>query len=80
MLGDQTRPASSQSRIARSPWLNSDLNAVGRAIVIENKWRVQRYGVHGTFVEESGPIGNLGPTPDVIVFGLEQLPINGVAP
>jgi hypothetical protein len=58
----------------------SDLNAVGRAIVIENKWRVQRYGVHGTFVEESGPIGNLGPTPDVIVFGLEQLPINGVAP
>jgi carboxylate-amine ligase len=41
-------------RLARSPWLNSDLDAVGRAIVIENKWRAQRYGVHGTVIEESG--------------------------
>src|SRR3954469_2071202 len=31
---------------------NKDLDAVGRAIVIENKWRAQRYGVHGTFVTE----------------------------
>jgi carboxylate-amine ligase len=43
-------------RIARNPWLNSDLEAVGRALVIENKWRAQRYGVHGTFVEEGGVI------------------------
>jgi carboxylate-amine ligase len=41
-------------RVARNPWLNADLDAVGRAIVIENKWRAQRYGVHGTFVEDSG--------------------------
>ena len=33
---------------------NRDLDAVGRAIVIENKWRAQRYGVHGTFVTEDG--------------------------
>ena len=25
-----------------------------RAIVVENKWRAQRYGVHGTFVDISG--------------------------
>ena len=25
-----------------------DINAVTRAIVVENKWRAQRYGVHGT--------------------------------
>ena len=29
---------------------NADLDAVKRAIVIENKWRAQRYGVQGTFV------------------------------
>jgi carboxylate-amine ligase len=31
-------------------WRNVDLDAVGRAIVVENKWRAQRYGVHGSFV------------------------------
>ena len=35
---------------------NRGLDAVGRAIVIENKWRAQRYGVHGTFVTEDGAI------------------------
>ena len=35
---------------------NRDLDAVGRAIVIENKWRAQRYGVHGTFVTEDGAV------------------------
>jgi carboxylate-amine ligase len=29
---------------------HADLDAVQRAIVVENKWRAQRYGVHGTFV------------------------------
>jgi glutamate---cysteine ligase / carboxylate-amine ligase len=43
-------------RVARSPWLNSSLDAVGRAIIIENKWRAQRYGVYGTFIEENGGI------------------------
>ncbi len=33
---------------------NADVDAVKRAIVVENKWRAQRYGVHGTFVTERG--------------------------
>ena len=37
-------------------WRNTDLDAVARAIVVENKWRAQRYGVHGTFVAEEGAI------------------------
>jgi glutamate---cysteine ligase / carboxylate-amine ligase len=43
-------------RVAHNPWLNSDLDAVGRAIIIENKWRAQRYGVHGTFIEGNGGV------------------------
>ncbi len=39
-------------RLVRDPWLNWDLSAVTRAIVVENKWRAQRYGVTGTFVDE----------------------------
>src|SRR6185295_10104808 len=41
-------------RLTRNPWQNWDLTAVTRAIVLENKWRAQRYGVHGTFVDISG--------------------------
>src|SRR5436853_151174 len=36
-------------RLTRNPWQNWDLTAVTRAIVVENKWRAQRYGLHGTF-------------------------------
>ncbi len=43
-------------RLTRNPSLNARLNAVSRAIVIENKWRAQRYGVHGTFVGENGAV------------------------
>jgi carboxylate-amine ligase len=43
-------------RLFRDPKLNADLNAEGRAIAVENKWRAQRYGVHGTFVGEGGAI------------------------
>jgi carboxylate-amine ligase len=41
-------------RLTRDPWLNWDLTPVMRAIVVENKWRAQRYGVHGSFVSENG--------------------------
>jgi carboxylate-amine ligase len=41
-------------RLSRDPWLNWDMTAVDRAIAVENKWRAQRYGVRGTFVEPSG--------------------------
>jgi glutamate---cysteine ligase / carboxylate-amine ligase len=37
-------------------WRNSNIDAVARAIVIENKWRAQRYGVHGTFVTDAGAV------------------------
>jgi carboxylate-amine ligase len=37
-------------------WRNADLDAVKRAIVVENKWRAQRYGVHGTFVIDDGAL------------------------
>src|SRR6202521_4391094 len=37
-------------------WRNADLDAVQRALVVENKWRAQRYGVHGTFVTQQGAL------------------------
>jgi carboxylate-amine ligase len=43
-------------RLTRNPELNRNINAVTRAIVVENKWRAQRYGVRGTFVGENGAI------------------------
>ena len=43
-------------RLVRNPELNRNINAVTRAVVVENKWRAQRYGVHGTFVGDNGAI------------------------
>jgi glutamate---cysteine ligase / carboxylate-amine ligase len=40
--------------LCRQPWLNWELTPVARAIVVENKWRAQRYGIHGTFVTDAG--------------------------
>jgi carboxylate-amine ligase len=40
--------------LVRNPLHNADISAVTRAIVIENKWRAQRYGVYGTFVDTDG--------------------------
>jgi glutamate---cysteine ligase / carboxylate-amine ligase len=42
-------------RIFFNPYLNADLTSVSRAIIVENKWRAQRYGIHGTFVNEARP-------------------------
>jgi carboxylate-amine ligase len=39
-----------------NPRCNQDLEAVGRALVVENKWRAQRYGVHGTFATLDGAV------------------------
>lgn len=36
--------------------LNRNIDAIGRAIVVENKWRAQRYGVRGTFIGHGGAI------------------------
>jgi carboxylate-amine ligase len=35
------------------PELNKGINAVDRAIAVENKWRAQRYGIHGSFVDRA---------------------------
>src|SRR5258705_1377819 len=43
-------------RVTYNPSLNADINAVTRAIAVENKWRAQRYGVHGTFVANGGSV------------------------
>ena len=42
--------------LSHRPRLNWELTAVARAIVVENKWRAQRYGIHGTFVTEDGAV------------------------
>jgi carboxylate-amine ligase len=42
--------------LTHNPLVNSEIGAVARAIVVENKWRAQRYGVQGTFVSEIGAI------------------------
>ena len=42
--------------LTRNPLVNQNIDAVGRAIVVENKWRAQRYGVRGTFVGENGAV------------------------
>lgn len=37
--------------LVRNPRLNAGIDPVERAIAAENKWRAQRYGVHGSFVD-----------------------------
>ena len=39
-----------------NPELNRNIDAIERAIVVENKWRAQRYGVRGTFIGHGGAI------------------------
>lgn len=41
-------------RLTRNPWLNWDISSVSRAIIVENKWRAQRYGINGSFVRVEG--------------------------
>jgi carboxylate-amine ligase len=38
------------------PEHNAGLDVVDRSIAVENKWRAQRYGLHGTFASRSGAI------------------------
>lgn len=37
--------------LVENPDVNADLNVVDAAIALENKWRAQRYGIHGSFVD-----------------------------
>ena len=38
------------------PRCNDGVDAVARAIAVENKWRAQRYGVHGSFATPEGSL------------------------
>jgi carboxylate-amine ligase len=35
------------------PETNKNITSVDRAIAVENKWRAQRYGIHGSFVDRA---------------------------
>jgi len=37
-------------------WCNANLTAVGRALIVENKWQAQRNGVQAVFATENGPV------------------------
>jgi carboxylate-amine ligase len=41
-------------RLSRDPFKNAEHDIVSRAIIQENKWRAQRYGIAGTFADLSG--------------------------
>lgn len=53
-------------RLTRNPQLNAGIGAVSRAIVVENKWRAQRYGVHGSLVADGGAMSIADLTAQVI--------------
>jgi carboxylate-amine ligase len=42
--------------LSRRQEVNADLDAVDRAIAVENKWRAQRYGIEATFASSAGAI------------------------
>jgi len=58
-------------RLFRDPQLNGGLDAVARAIVVENKWRAQRYGIHGTFAGIKG--GGALPVRDIVERTIESV-------
>jgi carboxylate-amine ligase len=53
--------------LVHDPWHNWDLTAVNRAIVVENKWRAQRYGVTSTFVDEQYGAISVGEMLDQVI-------------
>ena len=57
--------------LVEHPDLNADLDTVGRAIAVENKWRAQRYGTCATFVDARARTAR--PIADVLRFLLELI-------
>jgi hypothetical protein len=57
----------------RNPLQNRKISAVDRALIVENKWRAQRYGVNGTFVSGNG-------TGAVTVADMLEQVLEGVMP
>ena len=53
--------------------LHTDLTAASRAIIAENKWRAQRYGIHGSFIdEEERRLVSVSDTLDTLLDLLEE--------
>jgi carboxylate-amine ligase len=57
--------------LCRNPLHNFNITAVTRALIVENKWRAQRYGIHGTFVNEKG--GGAVTVPEMLENVLEEV-------
>lgn len=55
------------------------LNAVTRALARENKWRAQRYGIHGSFVTRDGAVAVADFLDRVIAMTAEDADILGCA-
>jgi carboxylate-amine ligase len=64
-------------RLVRLPHVNATLTPVQRAIAVENKWRAQRYGIHGTFVDETS--GKAVSVVDCLDQAIEDLAPDAVA-
>jgi len=58
--------------LALHPFENWELNAIGRAVIVENKWRAQRYGVHGTFATENGAVTVIDMVDELIATTIES--------
>jgi glutamate---cysteine ligase / carboxylate-amine ligase len=73
LLEDSLAIAALYRTLARNlflnPQRNADLDAVQRALVVENKWRAQRYGIRGTFVTPEGAVS----VADMLEHAVEQL-------
>jgi carboxylate-amine ligase len=65
--------------LALNPACNAKIDAVGRAIVVENKWRAQRYGVHGTLVGECGAVTIAQMLDDIVAETTEDADALGCA-
>ncbi|MDJ1160228.1 carboxylate-amine ligase [Chelatococcus sp. SYSU_G07232] len=52
----------------RNPSVNAGMTGASRAIIAENCWRAQRYGVHGSFVDErTRSARSVGETLDAVI-------------
>jgi len=60
LVEDSIAIAALYRTLVRHLWVNRscnrDLDAVGRAIIVENKWQAQRHGVHATFAGRDGAL------------------------
>lgn len=57
----------------RHPTVNAGLSGASRAIIGENCWRAQRYGVHGSFVDEHARCArSVGETLEAVIAMVER--------